>query len=94
MTKDWALEYIRARLTEIYDRKLVDQLLPYKPEHYFELGNMQTISDEDMQKFGFYEKDNHQNLFSIDDSLLHVNSKPKKNKLEVPFDAKNSHPFK
>jgi penicillin amidase len=94
LTRDWALEYIRARLTEIYDRQLVDQLLPYQPEHYFDLGNMHTISDEDMQKFGFHEEDNHKNLFSIDDSLLHVNRGPKKDKLEIPFDAKNSHPFK
>ena len=30
MTKDWNLEYLRSRLTEIYDREFVDKLVPYQ----------------------------------------------------------------
>ena len=63
LTKDSALEYIRSRLTEIYDRGFVDRLLPFQPENYFQLEHMQTISDEDLLKYGFHEDENHENLF-------------------------------
>jgi penicillin amidase len=29
LTKDWHQEFLRERLTEIYDRELVDKLLPF-----------------------------------------------------------------
>jgi len=29
LTKDWFFEYIRERLTEVYDRELVDKLMPF-----------------------------------------------------------------
>jgi hypothetical protein len=29
LTKDWQQEFLRERLTEIYDRELVDKLLPF-----------------------------------------------------------------
>jgi len=30
LTRDWELEYLRGRLTEIYDLELVDKLLPFQ----------------------------------------------------------------
>ena len=32
---DWFLELTRQRLTEIYDKDLVDRMLPFKQEDYF-----------------------------------------------------------
>ena len=32
---DWFLEVTRQRLTEIYDKELVDRMLPFKAEDYF-----------------------------------------------------------
>lgn len=32
---DWFLEITRQRLTEIYDKELVDKMLPFKQEDYF-----------------------------------------------------------
>lgn len=32
---DWFLELTRQRLTEIYDKELVDRMLPFKQEDYF-----------------------------------------------------------
>jgi hypothetical protein len=32
---DWFLEMTRQRLTEIYDKELVDRMLPFKQEDYF-----------------------------------------------------------
>jgi hypothetical protein len=72
VTKDWHQEYLRERLTEIYDRELVDQLIPFKKEHYFQLDNMETITDEDLKKVGMFEADNSGSLFDIDESLLHL----------------------
>jgi acyl-homoserine lactone acylase PvdQ len=33
---DWFAEMLRLRLLEVYDRELVDQLIPFKPEHTFQ----------------------------------------------------------
>ena len=33
---DWFAEMLRVRLLEVYDRDLVDQLIPFKPEHLYE----------------------------------------------------------
>lgn len=55
LTKDWDLEYLRGRLTEIYDREFVDKLLPYRSEDYFDLGYMESINDEELQKHGFHQ---------------------------------------
>ena len=32
---DWFLELTRQRLTEIYDKELVDRMLPFRKEDYF-----------------------------------------------------------
>jgi hypothetical protein len=77
MTKDWALEYLRGRLTEIYDRELVDKLIPFQKEHYFDLGWMETISDEDLEAHGFHVPNATFDHFDIDESLFHIRTKTK-----------------
>jgi hypothetical protein len=77
-TKDWAVEYLRGRLTEIYDREFVDQLLPFQREHYFDLGKMETITDEDLETHGFYEAGFSEHHSRLDESLFHIRSKIKK----------------
>ena len=47
---DWFAEMLRLRLLEVYDRELVDQILPFKPEHLFPFKNMETISDEELAR--------------------------------------------
>jgi hypothetical protein len=32
---DWFLELTRQRLTEIYDKELVDRMIPFRQEDYF-----------------------------------------------------------
>ena len=43
---------------------------------------METISDEDLKKIGMYEEGNAENLFSIDNDLLHLR-RNKKDKLDI-----------
>jgi len=31
---DWFVEMLRVRLLEVYDKDVVDQLIPFKPEHF------------------------------------------------------------
>jgi acyl-homoserine lactone acylase PvdQ len=85
LTRDWELEYLRDRLTQIYDRDLVDQLFPFKKEHYFDLGKMETISDDELIEHGFHHENNAENLFAFDESLFHFRSKTKE-KLEIKAD--------
>jgi len=41
---DWFAEMLRVRLLEVYDRDLVDQIIPFKPEHFYEFGDgMHTV---------------------------------------------------
>lgn len=54
MSKDYALEYLRSRLTEIYDRELVDRLIPFQHQHYYDLGKMETITDDELIDHGFH----------------------------------------
>ena len=35
VSTDWFIELLRERLLEVYDKELVDRLLPYKKEDYF-----------------------------------------------------------
>ena len=69
---DWFAEMLRLRLLEIYDRDLVDQIIPFKPEHIFPNQNSQNIEDKDA---------GYSSLYTIDDSLLYM--PPKADKLEV-----------
>lgn len=71
----------------------MDKLLPYQPENYFKLDHMTTVSDEDLLKYGFHVEGNHENLFTIDESLLHIHKGKKNERLNIPFDASQSHPF-
>jgi penicillin G amidase len=78
LTKDFALEYLRSRLTEIYDRQLVDRLLPFQKEHYFDLGKMETISDDELVEHGFHSENDADGLFTINEELYHIRQKTKK----------------
>ena len=82
LTKDWHQEFLRERLTAIYDRELVDKLLPFQYENYYPLENMHTISDENLKIIGMYEEGNAEKLFSIDYDLLHLRNKTN-DKLEI-----------
>ena len=82
LSRDWCHEYLRSKLTEIYDREFVDRLIPFKKEDYFDLGKMETIADDDLHKIDLHIKDNAANLYTVDDSLYHVREKTK-SKLEV-----------
>jgi hypothetical protein len=72
LTKDFTLEYMRGRLTEIYDRELVDRLMPFKKEDYFELGKMETINDDELVDHGFYVHENAEKLFNLDENFYHI----------------------
>ena len=68
---DWFAEMLRLRLLEVYDRTLVDQLLPFKPEHFFPFENMETISDEELKRSGqLADEDNYGKLYSVEEDLL------------------------
>jgi len=77
LTRDWDVEYLRGRLTEIYDREFVDRLLPFQKKHYFDTGNMETILDHELEQFGFYVPENAENLFRVDEELYHLRAKSK-----------------
>ena len=77
LARDWDTEYLRGRLTEIYDRELVDRLLPFEKKNYFDLGNMETIKDHELEEFGFHVPDNAENLYRIDEDLFHLRKKTK-----------------
>ena len=75
LTKDWFFEYIRERLTEVYDRETVDKLMPFKKDDYFNLPGMETISDAELQRIGLYIPENADNLYKIDKNLIHLRDK-------------------
>ena len=79
---DWFAELLRERLLEVYDKELVDQILPYKKEGFQEwLHDLQnTISDEELDRIGMLQDAEYaKELFDIDESLLYI--KPRKEKL-------------
>jgi hypothetical protein len=64
LSGDWYYEIVRERLTEIYDRKTVDEMLPFQAEHYYNFNkNYTTIDDSDLEKIGQFKKDNGKNLY-------------------------------
>jgi len=79
LSTDWFAEMLRVRLLEIYDRDLVDQLLPFKAEHISPTATT-TVSDEDLAKIGMLY-DEAGLSHSIDESLLYM--PPRVDKLEV-----------
>ena len=84
LTKDWHQEFLRERLTEIYDRELVDKLIPFQREDYFPFENMETISDEDLKKIGMFEEGI--SPYTIDNSLYHLRTK--RDKMNITADMK------
>lgn len=72
LTKDWFFEYIRERLTEVYDRETVDKLMPFQKENYFQMPGMETITDEELKRIGLYVPENGKNLFALDESLFNL----------------------
>ena len=76
---DWFAEMLRLRLLEVYDRELVDQLIPYKSEHTFKFDkSSETLTDFDLEQAGFNLLDS-QDIFNVDESLIYM--PPKKEKL-------------
>ena len=61
LTGDFYFEKLRERLTEVYDRSLVDQLIPFQSDHFYDFGeelpDMYHISDSDLKKIGMYVDD-------------------------------------
>ena len=41
---------LRERLLEVYDFSLVEKIVPFRHENYFDLGLMMTISDEELAR--------------------------------------------
>jgi len=41
---------LRERLLEIYDKTLVDKMLPFRPEDYYQFERMTTLVDDDLAK--------------------------------------------
>jgi penicillin G amidase len=73
LSKDWFFEYIRGRLTEVYDRETVNKLMPFRKEDYYPWEeDIETITDEELKRVGMYVEDNADSLFNIDDRLLHL----------------------
>jgi len=87
---DWFLEITRQRLTEIYDKELVDRMIPFRQEDYF-FNNTNckcyptyipiVISDEELKEAGRYEP--NANIYDIDEDLLYFrrNDQPKAKKM-------------
>lgn len=71
-TFDWSLELTRQRLTEIYDKELVDRMLPFKEEDYF-FNNTHVISDAELIKQGRY--DANARIYDVDEDLLYFRGK-------------------
>ena len=51
---DWFAELLRERLLEVYDKELVDQILPYRKEYFSDwLAELSTtISDAELERIG------------------------------------------
>ena len=65
---DFYFEALRERLTEVYDRSIVDQILPFQKEHYYDFGDeldVSTVSDADLKKIGQYVEES--NLYDMTD---------------------------
>lgn len=78
MSSDWFYEHLRERLTEIYDKKLVDEMLPYDPAKYFPFNstaNIETIQDVDLKKSGQFVENGAEKLYEIDEDLLDLREK-------------------
>lgn len=96
MSSDWYYELLRERLTEIYTREEVDEMLPYNPEHYFKFNSTAepwTIHDEDLQKHGLFVEDGAKHLYEMPDadellSLREKRTDGSRLDVEMPTDSK------
>lgn len=48
---DWFLELTRSRLTEIYDKDLVDRMMPFREDLLY-YNNTHVINDEELKRMG------------------------------------------
>jgi len=63
---DWFAEMLRVRLLEVYERELVDQILPFKPEHFFDFArDLHTVKGHEG-----YDEETHARLFTLADESL------------------------
>lgn len=85
LTKDWFFEYIRERLTEVYDRETVDKLIPFKREHYLDMPGMETISDQELKRIGLLDPYHPRKMKQMDDSSL-FHTRQKKGSLNITAD--------
>lgn len=66
---DWFAEMLRLRLLEVYDRDLVDQLIPFKPEHTMQFEHSaETVLDIDLERINMLEDEelNYASLYTVD----------------------------
>lgn len=66
LSTDWFYELLRERLLEVYDKELVDKLIPYKMEDFqdFLHEKMVSITDDELNRIGMLEKpDNAKELY-------------------------------
>ena len=97
LSRDWEMEMLRERLTEIYDRTFVDKLLPFNPKEHFSFGDgfPGVISDEDLEKIGMYNPGGAGNLYDLTDAeseeLLSIRKKAEKISMEDPNEKNNSY---
>lgn len=87
VSTDWFAEMLRVRLLEVYDKDLVDKILPFKPEDFYEFKNMQTIPDEDSNTGD--DNELYAKLFKVDESLLYM--PPKTDKIRT--ESSQSRPY-
>jgi len=82
---DWYVEMLRVRMLEVYERDVVDQLFPFKPEHIYPFENVETITDADLAKINMLEEDgdlSYASLYDIDDNLLYKPERVEKLKVD------------
>lgn len=92
---DWFLELTRSKLTEIYDKEMVDRMMPYNEDFlYFNntYGNtgfllLIVISDEELKEMGKF--DPNAGIYHFDPELLYYrkSNEPKKQFLHFEKEA-------
>lgn len=72
---DWFVEMLRLRLMEVYDRSLIDEMLPYKMEHLYPFDHEITVITDDelsrIDKLASDSKSSYSNLYDISEDLLY-----------------------
>lgn len=71
MSGDWFFELMRERLTEIYDRSLVEKMIPFRASEYFQYSTPDhiprtTVTDEDLKKAGLFVGEDEGMLYDMD----------------------------